>query len=89
MLVAVGQLLHPKVSRRRNLPFVNLQGDRPPYLYQRRFESYGPHDVPNDFCSRGRPALRDLELTLERPFWMTGLEPYSLQVLLFTFESAP
>ena len=42
----------------RNLPFVNLQGDRPLYLQQQLLNSDGPHDVPRDFCPPRLPALR-------------------------------
>lgn len=42
-LTAAGQVLQPNDSRRRNLPFVILRGDRPLHLQQPPFNSDGPH----------------------------------------------
>jgi len=58
-LTAAGQVLRPNDSRRRNLPFILLRGDRPLHLHQRSLNSDGPDEGPNDSSPTGRSALRD------------------------------
>ncbi len=47
-LTAAGQVLRANDSRRRNLPFVALRGDRPLHLQQRPLSSDGQDEGPND-----------------------------------------
>jgi hypothetical protein len=58
-LTAAGQVLRPDDGFRRNLPFVDLRGDRPPYLQQRPLNSDGPDEGPNDSSPPKRSALHD------------------------------
>jgi len=74
-LTAAGQVLQPDASRRRNLPFVILRGDRPLYFQQQPLESDGPHAVPSDSYPRIRPALRDPNQPLSR----LGLQGLSVE----------
>jgi hypothetical protein len=63
-LTAAGQVWRPNDSRRRNLPFVDLRGDRPLYLLQRPLNSDGSDEGPNDSSPPRRSALRDPERSL-------------------------
>ena len=58
-LTAAGQALLLNDSRRRNLPFVILRGDRSLYLQKRPLGRNGPHDMSSDSFPPRRPALRD------------------------------
>jgi hypothetical protein len=73
-LTAAGQVLRPNDSRRRNLPFVILRGDRPLHLQQRPLSSDGPQEVSSDSYPPRRPDLRDPLQPVDLIRAMAGLQ---------------
>jgi hypothetical protein len=73
-LTAAGQVLRPNDSRRRNLPFVILRGDRPLHLQQRPLNSDGPDEGPNDSSPPRRSALRDPQLPMAETAWASVMQ---------------